>query len=228
MNKAEILNICDHTVLRSNAAFREIAENCRLAMKYNCASICVAPTHVFSAKSFCKDKLKICSVVGFPYGYSNTATKIFEAKHLIEEGADELDMVINLCDVAARDYKAVERELLALRKITSGTVLKVIVECCDLPDGALPDICKLVSNAGIDFIKTSTGFSKYGARIEDVETMRRYCSKETKVKAAGGISTFEQAQALIDAGAERLGTSRLIALMSENGTVPQSTENANY
>ena len=228
MNKAEILKICDHTVLRSNAAFQEIAESCRLAMKYNCASICIPPTHVFSAKSLCKDKLKICSVVGFPYGYSDTATKVFEAKHLIEEGADELDMVINLCDIAARDYKAVERELLALRKITSGTVLKVIVECCDLPDGALPDICKLVSNAGIDFIKTSTGFSKYGARIEDVETMRRYCFKETKVKAAGGISTFEQAQEFINAGAERLGTSRLIALMGENAGASQTAKSSNY
>lgn len=216
MTKDEILRMCDHTVLRPNADFKEIAENCELAIKYNCASMCLAPSHVYEAKKLCGDQLKICTVVGFPNGYNDTATKVFEAKHLIEEGADEIDAVINIGWACAGKYDAVEDELKQLRKATKGYILKIIVETCRLPESVLRQICKTVSNSGADFIKTSTGFAERGATVEDINIMRLECSPETKIKAAGGIGSFEDAEKLIAAGADRLGTSRLVKLMLLN------------
>lgn len=213
MTKEDILRMCDHTVLRTDAPFSEIAENCRLAMKYNCASMCLAPAHVYEAKKLCGDRLKICTVVGFPNGYNDTATKVFEAKHLIEEGADEIDVVINIGWAVNGMYGAIEDELRQIRKATEGYILKVIVETCKLPESVLREVCKVVSRSGADFIKTSTGFAERGATVRDVEIMRAECSPETKIKAAGGISSFEDAEAMIKAGANRLGTSRLVKLM---------------
>lgn len=215
MTKEDILRKCDHTVLRTDAGFEEIAENLKLAMKYNCASMCLAPSHVYEAKKFCGDKLKICTVVGFPNGYNDTATKVFEAKHLIEEGADEIDVVINLGWALSGQYAAVEDELKQLRAATEGYVLKVIIETCKLSEPVFREICKVVSRSGADYIKTSTGFAERGATVRDVEIMREECSPETKIKAAGGISSFEDAEKMIAAGADRLGTSRLIKLMIE-------------
>ncbi len=215
MKKEDILKMCDHTVLRTDADFNEIAENLRLAMKYNCASMCLAPSHVYEAKKLCGDKLKICTVVGFPNGYNDTATKVFESKHLIEEGADEIDVVINLGWAVNGQYDAVEEELVQIRKATEGSTLKVIVETCKLPEPVFREICKVVSRSGADYIKTSTGFAERGASVRDVEIMREECAPETKIKAAGGISSFEDAEAMIAAGADRLGTSRLIKLMLE-------------
>lgn len=215
MNKADILRICDHTVLRADAVFDEIEENCRLALKYNCASMCLPPAFVFDIRRLYGETLRICTVVGFPNGYNDTSTKVFEAKRMLEEGADEIDAVINIAEACSGNYPAVEKELAALRKATEGHLLKIIVECCMLTEKALREICKVVSASGADFIKTSTGFGKYGARVEDVEIMRRECAPETKIKAAGGIGSFEDAQRLIDAGADRLGTSRLVRLMAE-------------
>ena len=157
--------------------------------------------------------LKICTVVGFPNGYSDTATKVFETQHLIEEGADEIDVVINIADACSGDYSKVERELMSIRRASEGHVLKVIVECCSLSEENLREMCKVVSAVGADYIKTSTGFGKYGARVEDIVLMRHECDPKTKIKAAGGISDFECAQRLIDAGADRLGTSKLIGIM---------------
>lgn len=213
MTKEEILAICDHTVLRPDADFDEIAENCRLAMKYNCASMCLPPCHVYEAKKLCGDKLKICTVVGFPNGYNDTATKVFEAKHLIEEGADEIDVVINLAWACAGMYGEVEDELKQIRKATEGYILKVIVETCRLTEPVLREICKVVSRSGADFIKTSTGFAERGATVEDILIMRKECAPETKIKAAGGISSFDDAEKMIAVGADRLGTSRLVKLM---------------
>jgi len=213
MTKDEILRRCDHTVLRPEAGFKEIAENCELAIKFNCASMCLAPSHVYEAKKLCGDRLKICTVVGFPNGYNDTATKVFEAAHLIEEGADEIDAVINLGWACSGMYAAVEDELKQLRKATEGYILKIIVETCRLPEPVFREICRVVSLSGADFIKTSTGFAERGATLEDVLTMRRECAPETKIKAAGGISSFEDAEKLISAGADRLGTSRLVKLM---------------
>lgn len=217
MTKADILRICDHTVLRPEADFKEIAENLNLAIKYNCASMCLAPCHVYEAKKLCGDKLKICTVVGFPNGYNDTATKVFEAKHLIEEGADEIDAVINIAWACAGDYRAVEDELKQLRKATEGYILKIIVETCRLSEPVLRKICKVVSLTGADYIKTSTGFAERGASVEDILIMREECALETKIKAAGGISSFEDAEKMIKAGADRLGTSRLIKLMLQEG-----------
>ena len=213
MTKEEILRICDHTVLRTDADFKEIAENCVLAMKYNCASMCLAPSQVYEAKKLCGNKLKICTVVGFPNGYNDTATKVFEARHLIEEGADEIDVVINLGWAVNGLYDAVEDELVQIRRATEGYVLKVIVEACKLPELVFREICKVVSRSGADYIKTSTGFAERGATVRDVEIMREECAPETKIKAAGGIGSFEDAEAMIAAGANRLGTSRLVRLM---------------
>jgi len=215
MTKADILKICDHTVLRPDADFKEISENSELAIKYNCASMCLSPCHVYEAKKLCGDKLKICTVVGFPNGYNDTATKVFEARHLIEEGADEIDAVINIGWACSGNYKAVEEELIQLRKATEGYILKIIVETCRLPEPVLREMCKVVSRSGADFIKTSTGFAERGATVEDILIMRAECSKETKIKAAGGISSFEDAENMIKAGADRLGTSRLIKLMQQ-------------
>jgi len=213
MTKEEILRMCDHTVLRPDAPFTEIAENCKLAMKYNCASMCLAPCHVYEAKKLCGDKLKICAVVGFPNGYNDTATKVYEAKHLIEEGADEIDVVINIGWACDGKYEAVEDELRQIRNATEGFILKVIVETCRLPEPVFREICKVVSRSGADYIKTSTGFAERGATVEDVVIMRHECTPETKIKAAGGISNFEDAEKMIAAGADRLGTSRLVKLM---------------
>jgi len=213
MTKSEILSMCDHTVLRTDASFGEIAENLELAIKFNCASMCLAPTHVYEAKKLVGEKLKICTVVGFPNGYNDTATKVFEARHLIEEGADEIDVVINLGWATSGMFAAVEDELRQLRAATEGYILKVIVETCKLPENVFPEICKIVSRLGADYIKTSTGFAERGATVRDVEIMRAECSPETKIKAAGGISSFEDAEAMIKAGATRLGTSRLVKLM---------------
>jgi len=215
MTKEEILRICDHTVLRTDAGFGEIAQNCKLAMQYQCASMCLAPSHVYEAKKLCGDKLKICTVVGFPNGYNDTATKAFEAKHLIEEGADEIDVVINIGWAVSGLYAAVAEELAQLRKATEGSILKVIVEACKLPEPVLREVCRVVSRSGADFIKTSTGFAERGATVRDIEIMREECTPETKIKAAGGISSFEDAEKLIAAGADRLGTSRLVKLMLE-------------
>lgn len=216
MTKEDILRMCDHTVLRTDADFKEIAENLKLAMKYNCASMCLAPSHVYEAKKFCGDKLKICTVVGFPNGYNDTATKVFEAKHLIEEGADEIDVVINLGWAVNGKYDAVEEELVQIRKATEGSVLKVIVETCKLSEPVFREICKVVSRSGADYIKTSTGFDERGASVRDVEIMREECDPQTKIKAAGGISSFEDAEDMIAAGANRLGTSRLVKLMEQS------------
>lgn len=215
MTEQEILKICDHTVLRTDAGFEEIAENLRLAMKYNCASMCLAPAFVFEAKHLVGNGLKICTVVGFPNGYNDSATKVYETSRLIEEGADEIDAVINIGDAMSGNYAAIERELLAIRKAADDKILKIIVETCSLSEPVLREICHIVSATGADFIKTSTGFGKYGARVEDVRIMREECDPKTKIKAAGGISNFADAQAMVDAGADRLGTSRLVKLMEE-------------
>ncbi|NCC67194.1 MAG: deoxyribose-phosphate aldolase [Clostridia bacterium] len=216
MTNDEILHICDHTVLRQDANFAEIAANCELAMKYHCASMCLAPSFVNAAKKLVGDRLKICTVIGFPNGYNDTATKLYEANRMIELGADEIDAVINLGNACAKEYTSVGRELEALRMATEGKVLKIIVETCFLSTEVLREICHVVSDSGTDFIKTSTGFGKYGARVEDVAIMRSECDPKTKIKAAGGISSFEDARAMIEAGADRLGTSRLIKIMESN------------
>ena len=214
----EILSICDHTLLRVDCTSEEIRTLCDQAMKYHCASVCIPPCHVAGAKRYVGDKLAICTVIGFPNGYSTTASKAFEAEDAVKNGADEIDMVINLSMVKDACWQDVKNDILAVRRATEGKILKVIIECCLLTEEEKLRLCDIVSEAGADFIKTSTGFSKGGATFEDVALMRARCPKEVQVKAAGGISSLEDAKEFMHLGATRLGTSRIVKIaIAEEG-----------
>lgn len=212
MDIKEILEKCDHTLLRVDCTAEEIRKLCDQAIKYNCASVCIPPCHVAGAKRYVGDRLKLCTVIGFPNGYMTTAAKAFEAADAVKNGADEIDMVINLSMVKDACWNDVAADIAAVRAATKGKLLKVIIECCLLTDEEKVKLCKLVSDSGADYIKTSTGFSKGGATREDVKLMRENCSERVKVKAAGGISSLEDAEDFIALGAERLGTSRIVRL----------------
>ncbi len=215
MELEKILNLCDHTLLRVDATSDEIKDLCDQAIKYHCASVCIPPCHVAGAKRYVGDQMKICTVIGFPNGYSCSAVKAFETACAIEDGADEVDMVINLSMVKDGCWDEVKKDIDAVRKASIGTVLKVIIECCLLTEEEKIHLCQIVSESGADYIKTSTGFSTGGATLPDVELMRRFCVPEVKVKAAGGIASLEDAEAFIHAGAERLGTSRIVKIAIE-------------
>lgn len=224
LTKEQILAMCDHTVLRPEAELPEIVDNCRLAQNFHCASMCLAPSFVKPVRDMFGDSLRITTVVGFPNGYSDTATKAYEALHLINEGADEIDAVINIGWAREGNYKDLAEELRRLRRQTQDHILKIIVETCKLPIPVLREVCRIVSDSGADFIKTSTGFAERGATVDDIRIMREECDPAVKIKAAGGIRTFEDAQALIDAGADRLGTSRLVNLMLPDITLKPDDE----
>ena len=206
----KIIAKVDHTLLRTTATLSEIRALCEAALEAGTASVCIPPCYVNDAAQFLKGRLPVCTVIGFPNGYATTATKVFEAKEAIRQGASEIDMVINLCDVKNGSFDRIYLELLAMREACEGAVLKVIIETCQLTEEEKIKMCELVSKAHADFIKTSTGFSTGGATIEDVRLLRKYTAPEVKVKAAGGIKDMEDAKAMIEAGADRLGTSRLV------------------
>lgn len=206
----KIISKVDHTLLRTTSTLDEIRSLCEAALEAGAASVCIPPCYVSDAVQFLKGKLPVCTVIGFPNGYATPATKVFEAKEAIRLGAKEIDMVINLCDVKNGNFDRVYLELLAMRDACKDVVLKVIIETCQLTEEEKIKLCELVSQAKCDFIKTSTGFSTGGATVEDVRLMRTNSAAEVKVKAAGGIKDFADAAALIEAGADRLGTSRLI------------------
>ena len=208
----EILQICDHTLLRVDCTSEEIMQLCDQALKYNCASVCIPPCHVAGAKRYVGKKMKICTVIGFPNGYATSAVKAFEAKDAIVNGADEIDMVINLSMVKDGAWDEVAKDIAAVRKATKGHILKVIIECCLLTEEEKVRMCEIVTECGAEYIKTSTGFSKSGATFEDVELMRENCPAFVKVKAAGGISSIEDAKRFMLLGAERLGTSRIVKI----------------
>ena len=212
MDIKNILEKCDHTLLRVDCTSGEIRTLCDQAIKYNCASVCIPPCHVAGAKRYVGNKMKICTVIGFPNGYMTTAAKAFEAADAVKNGADEIDMVINLSMVKDGCWDAVAKDISAVREATRGHVLKVIIECCLLTDEEKIRLCKIVGDCGADYIKTSTGFSKGGATREDVKLMRENSPSYVKVKAAGGISSIEDAQDFITLGADRLGTSRIVKL----------------
>ena len=218
MDISDILGICDHTLLRVDCTSAEIRTLCDQAIKYGCASVCIPPCHVAGAKRYVGDSMKICTVIGFPNGYSTSAVKAAEAADAIKNGADEIDMVINLSMVKDGCWDDVAEDIRLVRKAAEGYVLKVIIECCLLTEEEKIKLCSVVSECGADFIKTSTGFSKGGATFEDVKLMRENCPPEVKVKAAGGISTLEDAEKFMRVGADRLGTSRIvkIAISAEN------------
>ena len=224
MELANILKACDHTLLRVDCTSEEIKAICDQGIKYQCASVCIPPCHVAGARRYVGDRLKICTVIGFPNGYATSAVKAFEAKDAIENGADEIDMVINLSMVKDGAWSDVERDIMAVREATRGHILKVIIECCLLTEDEKLRLCEIVSACGCDFIKTSTGFSKGGATREDVALLRAHVAEQVKVKAAGGISTLKDAEDFLSLGAERLGTSRIVKLAMEQENIAGAPE----
>ena len=227
MELTNILKACDHTLLRVDCTSEEIKAICDQGIKYQCASVCIPPCHVAGARRYAGDRLKICTVIGFPNGYATSAVKAFEAKDAIDNGADEIDMVINLSMVKDGAWSDVERDIMAVREATRGHVLKVIIECCLLTEEEKIRLCEIVSKCGCDFIKTSTGFSKGGATREDVALLRAHVAEQVKVKAAGGISSLQDAEDFLNLGAERLGTSRIVKLAMEQENL-ESALQENY
>ena len=215
MEIREILEKCDHTLLRVDCTSEEIRRLCDQGIKYNCASVCIPPCHVAGAKRYVGDALKICTVIGFPNGYMTSAAKAFEAADAIQNGADEVDMVINLSMVKDGCWADVEKDIRAVREASRGKVLKVIIECCLLTEEEKIRLCHIVSDCGCEYIKTSTGFSKGGATREDVALLRANVAPEVKVKAAGSIATLQDAEDMIALGADRLGTSRIVKAAME-------------
>lgn len=214
MDKREILKRLDHTLLKQTATWEQIKKICDDGMEYQTASVCIPPCFVKQAKEYVKDKVAVCTVIGFPNGNMTTASKVFETKDAVQNGADEIDMVINIGDVKAGDYDKVLEEIKAIKEACQGRLLKVIIETCLLSEDEKVRMCQVVTESGADYIKTSTGFSTGGATFEDVALMRKHVGTHVKVKAAGGISSVADGEKFIELGADRLGTSRLIALLS--------------
>ncbi len=212
MELSEILSRCDHTLLSVGATSEEIRNLCDEAIEYGCASVCIPACHVRGAKAYVGDQMKVCTVIGFPNGYSTTESKAFEAEDAIKNGADEIDMVANIAMAKDGFWNGVLEDIIAVRKATEGKVLKVIIECCLLTDEEKREMCRVVTQSGADYIKTSTGFSTGGATFDDVALLRRFSGFDVKVKAAGGIKSIADAEKFIELGADRLGTSRLVKL----------------
>ena len=213
MEKKDILKKVDNTLLSQKATWGEIREILDDAMKYEVASACIPAAYVKQASEYVEGKLPICTVIGFPNGYSTTAVKVFEAKDAIANGAEEIDMVINVGFLKDKRYDEIEAEIRQIHEACDGKILKVIIETCLLTDEEKIKMCEIVTNAGAEYIKTSTGFSTAGATFADVELMSKNVGENVKVKAAGGISSFDDAEKFVDLGADRLGTSRLIKIM---------------
>ena len=212
MELSQILTYVDHTLLKPEATFSDIKAICDDAMRFNTASVCIPPSYVKACADYCGGKMKICTVIGFPNGYNTTAVKAFEAEDAIKNGADEIDMVINIGMLKDRRYDDVLNEIKAVKKACGGKILKVIIETCLLSDDEKIKMCEIVTEAGADFIKTSTGFSTAGATFADIELFSKHIGKNVKMKAAGGIKSLDDAEKFISLGAERLGTSRIVAL----------------
>ena len=212
MELSEILKKCDHTLLGQTATWAEIQAICDDGMKYNTASVCIPASYVKAAKEYVGDKLAICTVIGFPNGYATTAAKCFMAADAVANGADEVDMVINIGWAKDGKWDEITEEIAAVKDACNGKLLKVIIETCLLTDEEKIALCKCVSDSGADYIKTSTGFSKAGATFADVELFAKHVAPHVKIKAAGGISSIEDAEEFIRLGADRLGTSRIVKI----------------
>lgn len=213
MDRNGILKLVDHTLLAQTATWEEIKVICDDAITYGTASVCIPPSYVKRVKEYVGDKMAVCTVIGFPNGYNTTAVKKFETKEALKEGADEIDMVVNLGDVRDGNFEKVTDEIRTLKAACGNKILKVIVETCLLTEEEKIALCKAVTEAKADFIKTSTGFSKAGATFEDVELFAKHIGPDVKIKAAGGISSFDDAEKFVELGASRLGTSRLVKIM---------------
>ena len=210
INEKEILSKCDHTLLGQTATWEQIKKICDEGMEYETASVCIPPSFVKQAKEYVGEKLAICTVIGFPNGYNTTAVKVFETQDALTNGADEIDMVINIGKLREGLYEEVCEEIRAIKQACGDKILKVIIETCLLTEEEKVKMCQIVTQAGADYIKTSTGFSKAGATLADVRLMRANVGEKVLVKAAGGISGLEDAQNFLDEGASRLGTSRVV------------------
>ncbi len=210
MEIQEILSHCDHTQLSVTAGWEEIRALCDEGVAYRTASVCIPPRYVKRARDYLKGRLKICTVVGFPNGYAAAAVKVFETEQAVRDGADEIDMVIPIGALKEKEDEEVLREIREVKKASCGRILKVIVETCLLTEEEKIRACRLVTEAGADYIKTSTGFSRHGATREDVALLCRHAGENVRVKAAGGIASFRDAEDFLALGADRLGTSRLV------------------
>mgnify|MGYP004686038567 FL=1 len=209
----EILKHVDHTLLLQGATWEEIKQICDDAMKYGTASVCIAPSYVKQAAEYMGDKMAVCTVIGFPNGYMTTAAKAFETKDALENGASEIDMVINIGWLKDKKYDLIENEIRSLKEICGDKILKVIIETCFLTEEEKIKMCEIVTKAGADYIKTSTGFGGAGATFEDIKLFSEHIGANVKMKAAGGISSIEDAEKFLELGAERLGTSRIIKIV---------------
>ncbi len=216
MNQEKILSYVDHTLLSPSATWEEIKAICDDGLKYKTASVCIPPCYVKEAKEYVGDKLQICTVIGFPNGANTAEVKAFEAKNAIENGADEIDMVINIGNLKDGRFDDILNEIKLIKFACGDKILKVIIETCLLTEEEKIRMCEIVSLSGADFIKTSTGFSTGGATFEDIALFAKHVDKKVKIKAAGGIKTMDDAEKFISLGAERLGTSRIVKLVKES------------
>lgn len=213
MNNQEILSMVDHTLLTQAATWEEIKQICDDGIKYQCASVCIPASYVKQAAEYVEGKIAVCTVIGFPNGYSTKEVKMFETKDAIDNGASEIDMVINIGHLKDKKYDEIEQEIRALKEVCGDKILKVIIETCLLTDEEKIKMCEIVTKAGADFIKTSTGFSTAGATFEDIALFKEHVGENVKIKAAGGISSLEDAEKFISLGATRLGTSRIVKIL---------------
>ena len=228
MELAEILSKCDHTLLAQTSTWPQIKAICDDGMKYKTASVCIPASFVKQAKEYVGERLPICTVIGFPNGYDTTAAKCFMASDAVDNGADEVDMVINIGWAKEAKWEAITAEIAAVKAACKGNLLKVIIETCLLTDEEKIALCKCVSDSGADFIKTSTGFSTAGATFADVELFAKYVAPHVKIKAAGGISSLEDAEKFIELGASRLGTSRIVKLAKALEAGRQAANDGSY
>jgi len=217
MDIKKILGACDHTLLKQESTWDQIKEILDDAIKYETASVCIPPCYILPAKEYAGDKVKLCTVIGFPNGNMTTAAKVMETKDAIADGADEIDMVINIGMLKARNTDYVLDEIKQIRRACPGKILKVIIETCLLTDEEKIIMCDLVTKSGADFIKTSTGFSTAGATFADIELFAKHVGPNVKIKAAGGIASLDDAEKFMALGASRLGTSRIVKIVKEQG-----------
>ena len=215
MELEEILKKVDHTLLSQTATFDEIKQICDDGIKYDTASVCIPASFVKQVKDYVGDRIKICTVIGFPNGYSTTAVKVFETQDAIDNGADEIDMVINIGWLKDKRYDDITNEIKAIKEACGKKLLKVIIETCLLTDDEKIKMCEIVTAAGADYIKTSTGFSTGGATFDDIKLFKEHVGEQVKIKAAGGIKSIDDAIKFIELGADRLGTSRLVKIAKE-------------
>jgi len=213
---ADIMSCVDHTLLSQSATWDDIKTICDDAINFKTASVCIPPSFVKKASEYLNGRIPVCTVIGFPNGYNTTEVKCYETKNAIENGASEIDMVINIGDLKAKNYEKLLKEIKSIKEACENRILKVIIETCLLNDDEKIKMCQIVTESGADFIKTSTGFSTGGANAHDIELFAKNVGKNVKIKAAGGIKSFDDADAFLKLGACRLGTSRLVALLKNN------------